>query len=295
MTERLKAGFIGLGAMGEPMARRLAEQQVLTCLWNRTETKAGQLASEWGITQARHPSALAAEVDVVLICVSRDSDVVAVVDALMPDIKPGLIIVDFSTISSHTAIQLAERIKQQGAEFLDIPVTGGVEGARQGTLAMMVGGNPEALEKIRFLLEMLASKIVHMGGHGMGQTAKAVNQIMAAGINQAVTEALAFGVASGIDMNKVIEVVANGAAGNWFLDKRGKTMLAGCYAPGFKLALHHKDLMICEALAEQMGMDLAITRKTREAYERLMQMGYGEEDISALYRLNAHIPLNQTP
>ena len=290
MTQRLKVGFIGLGAMGEPMARRLAQQNALDGIWNRTVTKAEPLANEWGVRLAEHPAGLAADVDVVLICVSRDSDVEAVIEALLPGLNRGAIVVDFSTISSHTAIRLAERIHQQGAEYLDIPVTGRVEGARNGTLAMMAGGKPEVLEKVSPVLAILGSKIVHIGGHGMGQTAKAVNQIMAAGINQAVTEALAFGVAAGIDMDKVMEVVAKGAAGNWFLDKRGKTLLAGHYQPGFKLALHHKDLLICEAQAEQMGMDLAIARKTRQAYETLMQMGYGDEDISALYRLKVLTP-----
>lgn len=190
-----------------------------------------------------------------------------------------------STINQSTAAQIAEKIQAHGGEFLDIPVTGGVEGAQTGQLAMMVGGHLETLEKVKPLLEILGSRIVHMGENGMGQAAKAVNQIMAAGINQAVTEALAFGVRAGLDMERLIDVLAGGAAGNWFLEKRGKTMMQGQYQPGFKLALHHKDLNICESMAEAMHMEIPVATRTRKDYESLMAQGYGNEDISALYRL----------
>jgi 3-hydroxyisobutyrate dehydrogenase len=124
-----------------------------------------------------------------------------------------------------------------------------------------------------------------MGEVGMGQSAKAVNQVMCAGINEAVTEALAFGARLGLDMDKVIEVVSGGAAGNWFLEKRGPTMTRGTFKPGFKLALHEKDLTICEAMAEAAGMTLPMTAMTAEHYRQLMAEGHGDEDISALYRL----------
>lgn len=286
-NEQLKAGFIGLGAMGEPMARRLAQSGHLASVWNRTREKAERLAREFNINCAVTPEELAAQVDVVLICVSNDLDVLEIIDAITPGLKPKSIVVDMSTVSSNTAISVTARIRSCGAEFLDIPVTGGVEGAREGKLAMMVGGHTDVLETIRPILEAMGNRIVHIGDNGMGQMAKAVNQIMAAGINQAVTEALAFGVRSGLDMEKVIEVVASGAAGNWFLEKRGKSMIAGTFKPGFKLALHHKDLKICEKLAMQFSMTMPLTTKTRQEYEKLMNMGYGDEDISALYRLKS--------
>ncbi len=135
-------------------------------------------------------------------------------------------------------------------------------------------------------MSKIADNVVHMGPTGSGQATKAVNQIMAAGINQAVTEALAFGEAMGLDMNKVIDVVGSGAAGNWFLSHRGKTMVAGSYAPGFKVALHHKDLEIIQRMArDRSRWPLSVVANTLADYEQLMHEGHGDEDISALYRL----------
>jgi len=131
----------------------------------------------------------------------------------------------------------------------------------------------------------MGGKIIHMGPIGAGQATKAVNQVMAAGINQAVTAALAFGQAQGLPMAQVVNVVSGGAAGNWFLAHRGKTMLEGIYEPGFKLALHHKDLQICQAMAERQGLSIDFLDQTLTDYQQLMAEGYGDEDISALYRL----------
>jgi 3-hydroxyisobutyrate dehydrogenase len=135
------------------------------------------------------------------------------------------------------------------------------------------------------MLEAMATRIIHIGPNGTGQGAKAVNQIMAAGINQAVTEALAFAKAQNLPMEKVIEVISGGAAGNWFLEHRGNTMTQGKFKPGFKLCLHHKDLKLCQAMALQNGARLPLVDKTIEHYEQLMKDGFGNEDISALYRL----------
>ena len=176
-------------------------------------------------------------------------------------------------------------VRGSGADFLDAPVTGGVEGATHGTLAIMVGGRLGSLEKIRPLLETIAARIIHMGDVGMGQSAKAVNQVLCAGINEAVTEALAFGDHLGLDMEKVIEAIKGGAAGNWFLDKRGKSMIEGRFSPGFKLGLHLKDLEIVAAMAQDLGITLPLTETTRKHYVQLLQQGYGDDDISALYRL----------
>lgn len=284
------AGFIGLGAMGAPMARRLASQGYLTHLWNRTGTVATHLATELGagVTVAASVTDLVARVDVVMTCVSRDEDILSIVGTALPAIRPGVIFVDFSTIHPDSAVRIAAMIRQAGGEFLDVPVTGGVEGANTGNLAMMAGGKPEILATVKPLLDTLATRIVHTGDNGMGQAAKAVNQIMAAGINQAVTEALAFGVKSGLDMEPLIDLLAAGAAGNWFLAKRGRTLLQDRYPPGFKLALHHKDLQICEAMATARGLAIPLASRTRQDYESLMAQGYGAEDISALYRLKQH-------
>lgn len=283
----MQTGYIGLGAMGAPMARNLAKAGFLTVVWNRDPAKAVPLAHELNVTVAADPAALAAQAALVFICVSADDDVLAVVDAMLPGIKPGTVVVDCSTVSSVTARRAAQVLAEKGAQFLDAPVSGGVEGARQGSLVMMVGGDADALASVQPVLQAVAARIVHFGPSGAGQSCKAVNQIMAAGIAQAVTEALAFGTAMDLPMEQVIDVVAGGAAGNWFLQRRGKTMVAGSFQPGFKLRLHHKDLLLCRALAEQLGMPLPVTEQTIADYATLMAQGHGDEDISALYRLKA--------
>jgi len=281
----MKAGFIGLGSMGAAMARNVAKAGWLDSVWNRTPATAEALARELGVTRAASPAELAAQVDVILICVSADADVMAVIQQLWPGLKAGQTVVDLSTVSRDTAVEAARLIRDRGADFLDAPVTGGMEGARNGTLAIMVGGAAATLEKVRSILAAMGQRVTHMGDTGSGQAAKAVNQVMCAGINEAVTEALAFGARLGLDMGKLIDVISGGAAGNWFLEKRGPTMTRGTFQPGFKLALHHKDLEICRAMAESLDTRLPLVDMTLEHYRQLMTEGHGDEDISALYRL----------
>ncbi len=278
--------MIGLGAMGLGMARNLAKAGFLTAVYNRTAAK----TAEFKMAVFDSPEALAANVDLVLMCVSADQDVLSVVEAIALTVKPGTLVVDMSTVSSETAQKAAAILAEKKVAFLDAPVSGGVEGAKNGTLAMMVGGDLEALEKARPVLEALAARIIYMGATGSGQATKAVNQIMCAGINQAVTEALAFAQAQGLALDKVIEVISGGASGNWFLQHRGSTMTQGTFAPGFKLALHHKDLKICQSMAAQTGFSTPITDMTVTHYAQLMAEGYGDEDISALYRLKKQSP-----
>jgi 3-hydroxyisobutyrate dehydrogenase len=159
-----------------------------------------------------------------------------------------------------------------------------MEGARNGTLAMMVGGNAAVLNRIAPVLDAIAGRIEHMGPVGAGQATKAVNQVMAAGINQAVSEALAFAAALELPLDKVIDVVGSGAAGNWFLAHRGPTMTRGNFEPGFRVALHHKDLAICKQMAQQFDVALPVVEMTLIHYRRLMRAGLGDLDISALYR-----------
>jgi 3-hydroxyisobutyrate dehydrogenase len=283
----MKTGFVGLGAMGRGMAENLRHAGHLACAWNRTRGSVEAYATERGIRLADGPEALARECDLVVTCVSADTDLREVAEDLAPGLRPGTVVVDCSTVSADTARALDEKLRAVGASFLDAPVSGGVEGARNGTLAMMVGGDARVLERVRPVLEAMAARIVHMGPAGAGQATKAVNQIMGAGINQAVSEALAFGAAHGLDLAKVIEVVSQGAAGNWFLQHRGPTMIQGQFPAGFKVALHLKDLRICRAMAEDKGVALSVVDQTLGDYQRLVDGGHGDEDISALYRLKS--------
>jgi len=286
----LRTGLIGLGAMGAPMAANIAKADRLTCVWSRDPTKTQNLSRELNVHPATDPADLARCCNVIALCVSADEDVLQVIDALLPGLQPDTIVVDHSTVSVDTARLAAEKIRRHGGDFLDAPVSGGVEGARAGTLVIMVGGEADTLERVRPVLEAIGSRIAHMGDTGSGQATKAVNQVLCAGINQAVTEALAFGQALGLDLQKVIEVISKGAAGNWFLEKRGPTMVEGTFEPGFKLALHHKDLNICRAMAREAGVPLPLVEQTLTDYQRLMKAHLGEEDISALFRLKRDAP-----
>lgn len=281
----MQAGMIGLGGMGVWMARNLAQAGFLSAVYNRTPAKATDLAKELHVISYDSPESLAAKVDCVFICVSADQDVMDVISAIAKTLKPDSVVVDLSTVSSATAILAATRLAERQVAFLDAPVSGGIEGAKNATLSMMVGGDAEVLLKVHPLLEAMATRIIHIGATGAGQGTKAVNQIMVAGINQAVTEALAFAAAQGLPLEKVIDVINGGAAGNWFLAHRGLTMTEGTFKPGFKLALHHKDLKICQTMAKRNGASLPLVDVTVKDYARLMTDGFGDEDISALYRL----------
>ena len=287
----MKTGVIGLGAMGSGMALNLRKAGHLHGVWNRTRRKAAVVAGETGAILYESPADLAPECELILLCVSRDADVLEMVERVAATARSGTIVVDTSTVSSSTAILAAEKLAETGVAFLDCPVSGGVEGARNGTLAMMAGGDPAVLARAEGTLASIAANITLVGPTGSGQACKAVNQIMCAGVNQAVTEALAFGEAMGLDMHKVVDVVARGAAGNWFLDHRGKTMLVDDNDTGFKLNLHHKDLTICKAMLEGLDkVSLPLVDTTLNQYEQLMEQGYGDEDISALYRLKRPLP-----
>ena len=282
----LRVGFAGLGAMGLPMARNLHRAGLLTAAWNRTAAKAEALCAETGTAAAATPSDLAAQCDVIVTCVSADQDLLDVVEAMLPALAADVIVVDCSTVAAQTARTAAARLAEVGAGFLDCPVSGGTEGAVAGTLSIMVGGAAEHLQRARPALEAMGSNIVHMGPAGAGQAAKATNQIMVAGINQAVTEALAFGRAQGLPMEKVIAALETGAAGNWFLSKRGPSMIRGEFPLGFKVALHAKDLEICRRMAADLGVKLPVVEMTLLHYARLPEHS-ADEDISALFRLKS--------
>jgi len=283
----MRAGFIGLGAMGRPMAINLHKAGLLGSIWNRTPAVAASLAAQLGCDQAADPGSMAAESDVLVSCVSRDQDVLEVVDALTPRIRPGAVMVDCSTISASTAREAASRLSQAGAGFLDCPVSGGTEGAKAGTLSIMVGGDADCLEQARPVLEAMGRTIVHLGPVGAGQAAKATNQIMVAGINQAVTEALAFARAHQLPMVDLITALSGGAAGNWFLSHRGPTMVRGEFPLGFKVDLHQKDLQICAAMAAEFGVTLPVVESTLRDYRALLAQENGDEDISSLFRLKS--------
>ena len=193
----MRVGFVGLGAMGAHMARNLHRAGLLSAVWNRTSEKAKTLASELGCQAPETVEALAPNVDAVVICVSADDDVLQVVRGLASGMRKGTLVIDCSTVGAETARTASSLLQPSGVEFLDCPVSGGVEGAEKGTLAIMAGGTPEAFDKAQPILSAMGKTIAHFGPTGSGQAAKATNQIMCAGIIETVSEAMAFARAPG--------------------------------------------------------------------------------------------------
>jgi 3-hydroxyisobutyrate dehydrogenase len=282
---KFATGFVGLGAMGAGMARNLQRAGLLRAVWNRTHRRATALATELGCTAADSPADLAACCDVVVICVSADADVLGVVDAMAPALRPGSIVIDCSTVSARTAREAAHRLASRQVEFLDAPVSGGVEGAREGTLAVMVGGSEAAFERARPVLAAMGRAIKYFGPSGAGQAAKATNQIMCAGIIQAVAEAMAFAKAEGLPLEDLIDTLGKGAGSSWYFVHRAPNMVRNAYPPGFRVRLHEKDLRICSEMAARHGVQLPVVETTLLHYRRLIDQGHGDEDISTIFRL----------
>ncbi len=280
----MKAGFIGLGAMGAPMAGHLHSRGLLAVLGNRTAAKADTLAAQLGVRAAAAPADFA-DCDVVALCVSMDADVLQNVQALAGVLRAGSVVVDHSTVSVATAKSAQALLAANGIGFLDAPVSGGVEGARNGKLSVMVGGDAADLEIARPVLDAYAARITLMGGTGAGQATKAVNQVLVAGINEAVCEGLALGEALGLDPERLLPTLMAGAAGNWFLDKRGATMLRGEFAPGFKCAHLLKDLRIVRGMAADAGLRATVIDQALADYAELVERGQGDADTSALITL----------
>jgi len=207
------------------------------------------------------------------------------VQALAAVLPAGAVVVDHSTVSVDTARQARDLLAAKGVGFIDAPVSGGVEGARNGKLSVMAGGDTAELAKARPVLEAYAARITHMGDTGAGQATKAVNQVLVAGINEAVCEGLALGEKLGLDPDKLLPTLMAGAAGNWFLEKRGATMLANQFTPGFKCAHLLKDLRIVHGMAGGLGLRTPVVEQAMADYDALVQRGDGDADTSALIKL----------
>jgi 3-hydroxyisobutyrate dehydrogenase len=278
-------GFVGLGAMGRGMARNLHKTGRLRAVWNRTTAHSTEMAAELGVLGATSPAELASHCDHVVICVSADDDVLQMIDALLPGLRPGVLVIDCSTVSADTARTAAARLVVKGIDFVDAPVSGGVEGARDGTLAVMAGGTPAAFSRALPVLQAMGRTVTHFGPSGAGQAAKATNQIMCAGVIQAVAEAMAFAKAQGLPLAQLIETLGKGAGSSWYFVNRAPNIVRDSFPAGFRVRLHEKDLRICHDMAAALGVELPIVETTLEQYHELIAQGHGDEDISVLFRL----------
>lgn len=285
----LRCAFVGLGAMGAPMARHLAARGLLVSVWNRTAEKASALAAELQVAAPATLAEVAAGANLIFLCVSADRDVREVVAALRPGLQAGSIVIDTSTVSTQTARDLAADLATLGVDFLDAPLTGGVEGARNGRLSVMVGGSEAVLARAQPAFDAFAVRVTRMGEVGAGQATKAVNQIMIGGIAEGVCEALAFGEALGLPRTELLSVLTAGAANSWFLEKRGLSMLEGRYDSGFKLGLLHKDLGIVRAMAAELGAELPTVNAAHADYGTLLAEGRFDDEISSLIRIKRRL------
>ncbi len=271
--------------MGIPMAKNLHRAGMLQSVWNRSPEKAQALAGELGVEAAMSLAQFPASLDVIVICVSADADVRAVIEGMAPGLASGTLVIDCSTVSADTARWAENFLLGHGVRFLDAPVSGGVEGAQKGTLAIMCGGTPEAFEAARPVLVAMGKTIEHFGPSGSGQATKATNQIMCAGIIRACAEAMAFADAHQLPLDRVVATLGAGAGSSWYFVHRAPNMVRGSYPAGFRVRLHAKDLGICRDMAARLGVSLPVVDSMLDEYAQLIGQGYGDEDISATHRL----------
>lgn len=283
----MKIGFIGLGTMGAPMARRLVDDGHQLRVHNRTRERELPL-EEAGATRAASPREAAVGAEVVITMVSDTPDVEAVLfaeDGAANGMARGGVLIDMSTISPAATREFAQRLAGNGIAMLDAPVSGGSEGAQQGTLSVMVGGEAQVLERVRALLDTLGSKVTLVGPSGSGQLTKAINQVIIAGTYAAVAEGMIMGVKAGIDLEAAHEAVSGGAAGSWILSNRAGNMMSGEYPLGFRTRLHRKDLGIALEAARELGVSAPLAAYVEQLETSLLARGYGEEDVSNIARV----------
>jgi 3-hydroxyisobutyrate dehydrogenase len=267
------------------MAKNLHKAGLLAAVWNRTAEKARELSAELGCAAPATLDEFANELDAVVICVSADADVRAVVEAMAAGLARGAVVIDCSTVSADTARWAEKFLAERGVRFLDAPVSGGVEGARNGTLAIMCGGETTVYETSRPILGAMGKTVEHFGAAGAGQATKATNQIMCAGIIRACAEAMAFAGAHELPLERVVSTLGAGAGSSWYFVHRAPNMVRGTYPAGFRIRLHAKDLGICRDMAARFGVSLPVVDSMLAEYAELIAQGYGDEDISATHRL----------
>jgi 3-hydroxyisobutyrate dehydrogenase len=284
MAERV--GFVGLGIMGSGMAANLLKAGYALTVWNRTTAKADPVR-EHGAAVAASPRAVAEASDVTFICVSDTPDVDAVLfgdDGIMAGAKAGSLVIDTSTVSPDATREWAARLAEQGVGLIDAPVSGGSEGAANGTLSVMAGGKEDDVARAEPLLNAIGSTVTHLGDAGSGQMCKLVNQVLVVVTMLGVSEALTFAAAGGLDLQKTIAAVEGGAAGSWMLSNRGPQAIADDWRPGFTVDLQQKDLRLVLAEADELRVPMLATSTVFQLYRTLQREGLGAEGNHALIK-----------
>lgn len=282
-----KVGVVGLGTMGMPMARNLMKAGFTVTVYNRTSAKATEMVEE-GAIRAESPKGVGATNPVVITMVSDTPDVESVIlgpDGVIEGIMPDSVVIDMSTISPEATRNIAQRLSEKGCHMLDAPVSGGEQGAIDGTLSIMVGGDAKILERCRPVLQAVGKSIVHVGPNGMGQTVKLMNQILVAGNLNAAVEALMFGKRQGVDLNTAIDAIKGGAAGSWQLTNLAPRILKRDFRPGFKVSLMQKDLNLIMEAAEAVRVPLPATSLIQQLFRSLETTCEGESGTQALAKV----------
>jgi len=281
-----KVGFIGLGIMGLGMARNLLKAGFDVRAWNRTPAKMEMLTGE-GASTADSPADLAAQCDLIFVCVSDTPDVQAVLlgeAGVIHGARAGSLVVDHSTISPIATKEMAAALNKKDVHMLDAPISGGSEGAANGTLSIMIGGEADQVARAMPCLQAMGKTITHVGPQGAGQMVKLVNQILVVGNALAMSEALVFAQAGGLDLEKTFNAVAGGAAGSWMLSNRAPQILNRDWRPGFTIDLQQKDLRLVKATADSLAVPVFATNIVFDMYRTLQAQGLGGEGNHALIK-----------
>lgn len=284
MTERI--GFIGLGIMGRGMAQNLLNAGYELTVWNRTTARTTPF-EEQGAHVASSPEDLAQQCTIVFICVSDTADVEAVLfgaSGAAEALAPGSLVVDHSTISPNATKEMAHRLTERDVYMLDAPISGGSEGAANGTLSIMIGGNAIQVKRAMPYLKVMGRTITHVGPQGAGQLVKLVNQVLVVNTMLAVSEALLLAQAGGLDLDKTIQAVSQGAAGSWMLSNRGTQAIVRDWRPGFTIDLQQKDLRLVLEAADELGVPLIGTSLCFNLYRTLQARGLGAEGNHAMLK-----------
>ena len=272
-----KIGFIGLGIMGRGMADNLMNAGFDLTVWNRTASRMDAFV-ERGANAADSPRAVAEGSDIIIICVSDTPDVEAVIlgeAGVIHGATAGDLVIDMSTINPANTVSMAEQLEAKGVAMLDAPISGGSEGAANGTLSIMIGGSADDVARATPCFEAMGSTITHVGDQGAGQTVKLSNQILCVVNMLAASEALLFAQAGGVDLEKMLSAVTGGAAGSWMLANRGPQVINDYWAPGFSIDLQQKDLRLVLGAADEMGIPVIATALCFNLYRTLQAQGLG--------------------
>jgi len=283
-----KLGFIGLGVMGYPMAGHLSKAGHQVTVYNRTIEKAKKWINEFNGNLSHSPKEAAINSDFIFICVGNDEDVLSVIsgdNGILAGLNKGSILIDHTTASADLAKNLYNLAKDNEADFIDAPVSGGQAGAENGVLSIMCGGDENAFKKTTKIMQAYGKNISLIGDAGSGQLAKMVNQICIAGLVQGLSEGINFGVKSNLDMKKVLDVIQGGAAGSWQMVNRGETMLDNKFNFGFAVDWMRKDLKICLDESRKNKARLPITSIIDQFYSQIQENNGGRMDTSSLITL----------